>query len=198
MKEKDKIVAHKALLTAEEKKENTVSLSEFVFEMAGAVFTALIVVLLILTFFVRQVTVSGNSMTDTLQDQDRLLVTNFMYTPQNGDIIIISHGNIYSDPIIKRVIAVGGQRLTIDYDSNEVFVDGVLLFEDYIKGHTIKPSMPVKDTDFIIPEGYVFVMGDNRENSTDSRSALVDIIPVQNIIGKAFFRLSPLNEFGVV
>ena len=90
MKEKDKIVANKSLLTAKEN-ENTVGLSEFVFEMAGAVFTALIVVLLILTFFVRQVTVSGNSMTDTLQDQDRLLVTNFMYTPQNGDIIIISH-----------------------------------------------------------------------------------------------------------
>jgi len=93
---------------------------------------------------------------------------------------------------------VGGQRISVNYDTNEVFVDGILLHEDYIKGKTIKPSMPIKNTDFVIPDGYVFVMGDNRENSTDSRSALVDIIPVQNIIGKAFFRLTPLPDFGTV
>jgi len=200
MKEKDKIVAHKALLTAEEKKENTVSLSEFVFEMAGTVFTALIVVLLILTFFVRQVTVSGNSMTDTLQDQDRLLVTNFMYTPQNGDIIIISHGNIYSDPIIKRVIAVGGQRLDINYDTNEVIVDGVVQYEPYIKGKTrqLSNSVSLEDYNNIIPEGYVFVMGDNREGSLDSRSKDIGLIPVNNIIGKAQFRFAPFDKFGTV
>ena len=199
MKEKDKIVANKSLLTAKEK-ENTVSLSEFVFEMAGAVFTALIVVLLILTFFVRQVTVSGNSMTDTLQDQDRLLVTNFMYTPQNGDIIIISHGNIYSDPIIKRVIAVGGQRLDINYDTNEVIVDGVVQYEPYIKGKTrqLSNSVSLEDYNNIIPEGYVFVMGDNREGSLDSRSKDIGLIPVNNIIGKAQFRFAPFDKFGTV
>ena len=199
MKEKDKIVANKSLLTAKEN-ENTVGLSEFVFEMAGAVFTALIVVLLILTFFVRQVTVSGNSMTDTLQDQDRLLVTNFMYTPQNGDIIIISHGNIYSDPIIKRVIAVGGQRLDINYDTNEVIVDGVVQYEPYIKGKTrqLSNSVLLEDYNNIIPEGYVFVMGDNREGSLDSRSKDIGLIPVNNIIGKAQFRFAPFDKFGTV
>ena len=199
MKEKDKIVANKSLLTAKEN-ENTVGLSEFVFEMAGTVFTALIVVLLILTFFVRQVTVSGNSMTDTLQDQDRLLVTNFMYTPQNGDIIIISHGNIYSDPIIKRVIAVGGQRLDINYDTNEVIVDGVVQYEPYIKGKTrqLSNSVSLEDYNNIIPEGYVFVMGDNREGSLDSRSKDIGLIPVNNIIGKAQFRFAPFDKFGTV
>jgi len=177
-------------------KKNT--LSESVFEILEFFVKCLLGVFLFITFICRQVTVDGLSMNDTLQDKDRLAVWTFMYEPQPEDIVVITHGARLDKMLIKRVIAVGGQRLTIDYDSNEVFVDGVLLFEDYIKGHTIKPSMPVKNTDFIIPEGYVFVMGDNRENSTDSRSALVDIIPVQNIIGKAFFRLSPLNEFGVV
>ena len=199
MKEKDKIVANKSLLTAKEN-ENTVGLSEFVFEMAGAVFTALIVVLLILTFFVRQVTVSGNSMTDTLQDQDRLLVTNFMYTPQNGDIIIISHGNIYSDPIIKRVIAVGGQRLDINYDTNEVIVDGVVQYEPYIKGKTrqLSNSTSLEEYGNIIPEGYIFVMGDNREGSLDSRSKDIGLIPVSNVIGKAQLRIIPFDTFGSV
>ena len=199
MKEKDKIVANKSLVTSK-KTENTVSLSEFAFEMAGAVFTALVAVLLILTFFVRQVTVSGGSMNDTLQDQDRLLVTNFMYTPQNGDIIIISHGNVYSDPIIKRVIAVGGQRLDINYDTNEVIVDGVVQYEPYIKGRTrqLSNSVSLEDYNNIIPEGYVFVMGDNREGSLDSRSKDIGLIPVNNIIGKAQFRFAPFDKFGTV
>ena len=190
---KNKLVAHKKIVTDKDKDE-TITVSELLFEWAGAIFTALIVVLLILTFFVRQVTVSGGSMNDTLKNDDRLLVTNFMYTPKNGDIVIISHGSSYSEPIVKRVIAVGGQRLDIDYFKNEVSVDGVLLHEDYIKGRTIKPQSPIKTTNFVIPDGYVFVMGDNRENSTDSRSVLVDIVPVQNIMGKAFFRLFPSTQ----
>ncbi len=159
-----------------------------------------ILITFVLTFFVRQVTVSGNSMTDTLQDQDRLLVTNFMYTPQNGDIIIISHGNIYSDPIIKRVIAVGGQRLDINYDTNEVIVDGVVQYEPYIKGKTrqLSNSVSLEDYNNIIPEGYVFVMGDNREGSLDSRSKDIGLIPVNNIIGKAQFRFAPFDKFGTV
>lgn len=177
------------------KNEETITPAAMVFEWTNALITALIVVLLLLTFVFRQVTVKGSSMTDTLQNGDRLIVSNFMYTPKNNDIIVISHGNNYSEPIIKRVIATEGQSLTINYDTGEVAVDGVLLDEPYIKGVTRQLRNPLTIPD-VIPEGYVFVMGDNREGSLDSRSTEIGLIPVQNIIGKAEFRIYPFSSFG--
>ena len=196
---KNKLVAHKKIVTDKDKDE-TITVSELLFEWAGAIFTALIVVLLILTFFVRQVTVSGGSMNDTLKNDDRLLVTNFMYTPKNGDIVIISHGSSYSEPIVKRVIAVGGQRLDINYDTNEVIVDGVVQYEPYIKGKTrqLSNSTSLEEYGNIIPKGYIFVMGDNREGSLDSRSKDIGLIPVSNVIGKAQLRIIPFDTFGSV
>lgn len=168
-----------------------------IFEWTNALITALIVVLLLLTFVFRQVTVNGRSMTDTLQDGDRLIVSNFMYTPKNNDIIVISHGNNYSEPIIKRVIATEGQSLSINYETGEVVVDGVLLDEPYIKGTTKQLRNPL-DIPTVIPEGYVFVMGDNREGSLDSRSTEIGLIPVENIIGKAEVRIYPFDSIGSV
>lgn len=178
--------------------KNKQTLWKSVFDILEFLLKYFLIVFLFVTFIFRQVTVDGESMNDTLQHQDRLTVWTFLYEPQPEDIVIITHGAKLDKMIIKRVIAVGGQRLTINYDTDEVFVDGVLLRENYIKGHTIRLSKAVRHTDLVIPQGYVFVMGDNRENSTDSRSALVDIVPVQNIIGKAFFRLAPLNRFGTI
>ena len=173
------------------------ALLAFGFEMAEFLTKMLAILLIISAFFCRQVTVNGSSMNDTLHDGERLLVWSFCYEPEPRDIVVITHGAKIDNMLIKRVIAVGGQRLNIDYSKNEVSVDGVLLHEDYIKGKTIKPVNPIKNTGFVIPDGYVFVMGDNRENSTDSRSVLVDIVPVQNIIGKAFFRLSPAQQLAM-
>ena len=183
-----------------EETEEVLTVSELVFEWSGALFWALAIVLLILTFGVRQVTVSGKSMTDTLQDADRLLVTNFIYTPQNGDIVVISHGSSYDQPIIKRVIAVEGQRLEINYENGDVAVDGVLQHEPYIKGVTRPLSDPLSLEEYgnVIPKGYVFVMGDNREGSLDSRSNEIGLIPLNNIIGKAQWRIMPFDSFGTV
>lgn len=185
---------NKEIRTKNEETEK-VTPAAMVFEWTNALVTALIVVLLLLTFVFRQVTVNGTSMTDTLQNGDRLIVSNFMYTPKNNDIVVISHGNNYSEPIIKRVIATEGQSLTINYDSGEVVVDGVLLDEPYIKGVTRQLRNPI-DIPAVIPEGYVFVMGDNREGSLDSRSTEIGLIPVENIIGKAEFRIYPFNSIG--
>ena len=156
---------------------------------------AIVVILLVMTFFLRQITVKGHSMDDTLQTQDRLVVASFMYEPKNGDIVVVSHGESYNEPIIKRVIATEGQRLQINYENDEVIVDGVVLKEDYIKGRTIKLQNPTAIPD-VIPKGYVFVMGDNREDSLDSRSTRIGLIPVENIIGKAFWRVQPFDTFG--
>jgi len=171
------------------------NLSLFVYEWANAIIVALVVVFILLTFVFRQVTVKGTSMTDTLYGDDRLIISNFMYTPQYGDIVVISHGQNYSEPIIKRVIATEGQALSINYTTGQVSVDGVILDEPYIKGKTIKlkHSLDIPDR---IPEGYVFVMGDNREGSLDSRSTDIGLIPVENIIGKAEWRIYPFDTIG--
>lgn len=175
----------------------TVTPAVMIFEWSNALITALVIVLLLLTFVFRQVTVNGTSMTDTLKNGDRLIVSNFMYTPKDKDIVVISHGNNYSEPIIKRVIATEGQSLSINYDTGEVVVDGVLQDEPYIKGITRQLRNPL-DIPEVIPEGYVFVMGDNREGSLDSRSVEIGLIPVQNIIGKAEFRIYPFDSIGSV
>ncbi len=182
---------------AEEEEELSVNITAFIFEWANAFMVALIVVVLLLTFAFRQVTVSGSSMTDTLASGDRLIISSFMYTPQYGDIVVVSHGEKYDEPIIKRVIATEGQALSINYDTGDVSVDGVILNEPYIKGTTIRLRHPLDIPDKI-PEGYVFVMGDNREGSLDSRSTEIGLIPVSNIIGKAEIRIYPLAEFGSV
>lgn len=177
--------------------EARISLTAFIFEWVNAFMTAIVVVVLMLTFVFRQVTVSGPSMNDTLSDKDRLIITNFMYTPQYKDIVVISHGQNYKDPIIKRVIATAGQKLSIDFNTGDVSVDGVVLEEDYIKGTTGLISDPLEIPE-VIPEGYVFVMGDNRENSKDSRSTDIGLIPVKNIIGKVVLRIYPVSQFGSV
>ncbi len=177
--------------------EEGISLTSFIFEWANAFMVALIVVVLLLTFVFRQVTVSGTSMTDTLSDGDRLIISSFMYKPSYGDIVVVSHGQNYSDPIIKRVIATEGQSLSINYKTGDVSVDGVILDEDYIKGQTRELRNPIEIPDKI-PEGYVFVMGDNREGSLDSRSTEIGLIPVENIIGKAEIRIFPFNHIGSV
>lgn len=180
-----------------EEESEEFSITSFIFEWANALMVAVIAVVLLLTFAFRQVTVSGSSMTDTLSSGDRLIISNFMYTPQYGDIVVISHGENYNEPIIKRVIATEGQALSINYDTGDVSVDGVILNEPYIKGTTVKlkHSLDIPDR---IPEGYVFVMGDNREGSLDSRSTDIGLIPVENIIGKAEIRIYPTDAFGSV
>lgn len=179
------------------KKESSLTVPQLLYDWLGTLFLAVAVILLVMTFFLRQVTVNGNSMNDTLQHKDRLLVSNFLYQPQNGDIVVVTHGEMLDEPIIKRVIATEGQHLNINYETNEVSVDGKVLQEDYIKGRTIALPHATKIPD-VIPKGYVFVMGDNREDSLDSRSVKVGLVPVQNIIGKAFFRIQPFSGFGAV
>ena len=167
------------------------------FDIAVRLIFILVVSGIIMTFFFRSVTVKGFSMTDTLDTQDKLIISTFSYTPQNGDIVVITHGAMYREPIIKRVIATEGQSVSIDYFNGDVIVDGVIINEKYAKGRTIQLSNPTV-LPMNVPEGYVFVMGDNREGSSDSRTNRIGIIPVENIIGKAIFRIYPLNKFGLI
>lgn len=165
------------------------------FEWLQAVMSAMIVVIILFTFVFRIVNVHGDSMQNTLFTNDKVIVTSLFYTPKNGDIITISHGAVYDKPLIKRVIATEGQKLKIDFATGEVYVNDVLVDEPYIKGFT-KMNDANMEIPEVIPEGYVFVMGDNRSNSKDSRNTDVGLIKVEDIIGKAQFVIFPFNRIG--
>jgi len=171
------------------------------FEWSQAIVIAVIIALVIRTFFFTLVLVSGPSMQNTLQDGDRLFVSRFMYKPHNSDIVVFTPEKDKKRPYIKRVIATEGQTININFKTAEVSVDGKVLKEDYIKVPTTQ-SFDVKFP-ATVPAGHVFVMGDNRGNSHDSRSSSVGssdnksgMVKNESIMGKAMFRIWPLNQFG--
>lgn len=157
-------------------------------------------------FFFRSITVSGPSMLNTLQDGDKVVATNFCYTPSYGDVVVIQADKLknkvtdmWGEPIIKRVIAVGGDTIRIDFTKGEVYRNGELLEEDYIKDLTFfrqDDSWMEGNKDYTVPENTVFVMGDNRGVSNDSRNLpQVGFVDTRFIMGKAFVRVSPMENF---
>lgn len=157
---------------------------------------AIAVVVVFLTFIFRLVDVEGSSMSETLTSNDKVIVTNMFYTPENNDIVVISHGAEYNKPIIKRVIATEGQSIKLDYENNRIIVDGVAIDEYYIKGTTFGGVYAEYEIPEVVPEGKVFVMGDNREVSMDSRSTKIGLIDVGDVIGKAQCVVFPFQDFG--
>lgn len=150
-----------------------------------------LVIVLVFTFAVRMMGVQGPSMRQTLQQGDRLLVVNAPLAGEyrRGDIVIARKDTFSDDPIVKRVIAVGGQTVDIDFSEGVVYVDGEALEEDYINDRTYT----YEGTDFplTVPEGSVFLMGDNRNMSTDSREPRIGTVDTRYLIGKAVFLLFP-------
>ena len=157
---------------------------------------AISIVVICLTFIFRLVDVDGTSMESTLESKDKVIVTNLFYTPKDGDIIVISHGAEYSKPIIKRVIATEGQTIKLDYENDRIIVDGVVLDEPYINDSTFEGNYGDYDIPEVVPEGKVFVMGDNRRVSLDSRRTEIGLIDIDNVIGKAQFVAFPFSDFG--
>ena len=155
------------------------------YEWVQALVYSVLAVVVIFTFGVRLIGVDGHSMVPTLQDGDRLLVANPMLYDdfKYGDIVVLTKESFMSEPIVKRVIAVGGQTVDIDFGSGSVYVDGKLLKEDYINELTFTTD----GTEFplTVPEGSVFVMGDNRNHSNDSRDVNLGTVDTRHVIGKA-------------
>ena len=156
-------------------------------------------VVLVFSLCFRVVIVSGPSMKNTLVDGDWLLLlgNTFYNDPARGDIVVVSKDS-YDDgtPIIKRVIALEGQKVDIDFESGIVYVDDVALEEPYIRTVTTTPEgveFPVT-----VPGGCVFVLGDNRDNSRDSRYPAIGMVDTREILGKAIFLFFPGNEKGAV
>ena len=166
-----------------------------VYEFVDILVSALLVIFLVFTFLFRLVGVEGGSMEPTLQESDRLLVSSLRFKPEYKDIVIITQPNIFHEPIVKRVIATGGQTVDIDFEQGIVYVDGEALAEPYVNA----PTLTKEGVEFpvTVPEGYLFVMGDNRNQSTDSRSPQIGFIDERYVLGKVECRLTPLGDWSV-
>lgn len=170
-----------------------------IFDFVEFFVIAFAVILLVFTFLVRQTVVTGDSMLPTLYGGDRLVISDFFYTPKAGDIVVIQIEDevaakrpsiLQTDSaIIKRVIATEGQ--TVSITDGVVFVDGQPFATDFT---FFADSDDMEE--FTVSQGHIFVMGDNRPNSLDSRS--LGEIDERTVIGKVLFRLAPFSEFGGV
>lgn len=182
----------------EEKEVNTNKAKRYltrnIYDVAEILTTAIISIMIAFTFIFRFVGVIGASMETTLIENDWLCVSAHISQPKKGDIIIITHSNYFTQPLVKRVIAVGGQ--TVDIKNGEVYVDSIKLDEPYARGYT-RPLDYTINYPLVVPEGEYFVMGDNRENSTDSRSSLCGFIDENNVLGKVWFRMVPFGDFKI-
>ena len=178
---------------AEEKKEKKELLTT-IFDTLEIFCLSVVLVILIFTFVGRMATVVGDSMEPTLQNGDRVLVSSFFYTPECGDIIVVQKESGYYDDqlLIKRVIAKGGQTITFDFADWIVYVDGEIVDEPYINQvlGAMKKGDITGDT-VTVPEGCYFVLGDNRNESADSRFETVGFVKKTEIVGKAIYRIFP-------
>ena len=162
------------------------------YEWVQALVCSVLTMVLIFTFAVRIVRVSGESMRETLQDQDMLVVLNNWLCGgyEQGEIVILQRDDFYGgEPIVKRVIATGGQTVDIDFETGAVYVDGALLEEDYINELTFVEE----GTEFplTVPEGCIFVMGDNRNDSDDSRDSTLGPVDTRCVLGRALLLAVP-------
>ena len=166
------------------------------YEWVQALVCSVLAVVVLFTFVIRLIGVDGHSMVPTLQDGDRLLVTTSLLSGEYryGDIVIIQKGTFADgDPIVKRVIATEGQTVDIDFNLGQVYVDGELLDEDYINDYTYREEGTVFP--LTVPEGEVFLMGDNRNHSNDSRDSSLGTVDTRLLIGKAVFLVFPGRDY---
>lgn len=165
------------------------------YDWGEALILSLIFIVLLFTFVVRLIGVDGSSMYPTLHDMDVMLVSDLGYEPARGDIVVLNKKSFIDGPIVKRIIATEGDEIDIDFSTGTVKVNGETLDEPYI----YEPTYLSYDMTFpqTVPEGCVFVMGDNRNGSTDSRASSLGMVDERYIIGHVLAVVWPLDHFGM-
>lgn len=187
-KNEDHIVEPEKVADSQDKDEMSI------YDWLESIVFAVVAGILLFVFVGRIDGIEGPSMMQTLQNGDTIVLSNLFFTPDYGDIVFIKTDTYGNTPIVKRVIATGGQTVDIDFDKGIVYVDGKPLQEDYVNTPTNRRENftgPIT-----IPEEHVFVMGDNRNESIDSRDSGIGVIDVRNILGKVYFVLIPGKGYG--
>lgn len=178
----------------ENQQEVKFSLKREIISWAKTLLVSIVIVGLIITFVGRMMKVEGTSMEPTLHNSDRIITTNIHGDFKHGDIVVIKRKNDTS--IVKRVIAVEGDTIDIDFETGSVFLNGMILDEPYINEATLR------NVDFsgpaTVPTDHVFVMGDNRNHSDDSRNSKIGMVDEKNIFGQVIFRVFPFDKFGKI
>ena len=183
-----------------EKKKAEGRFSSELFGWGESLMTVLIFFVVVFTFFVRLIGVDGSSMYPTLQDRNIMLVSNLFYTPEKGDIVVLNKQGFWNDqPIVKRVIATGGDTVDIDEVTGDVIVNGEVLDEPYI-AEKINTLEKMGDLTYpqTVPEGCLFVLGDNRNGSTDSRWSDLGMVDERYVLGHVLSVVFPFSSFGSV
>ena len=181
------------------------------FEWLELLAIVLVIIVTLFTFVVSIVGVDGSSMYPTLHNRDLMLVQRIAYTPQQGDVIVLRKDNTFANQaLVKRVIATGGQTVYIDYDANTITVDGEVLEEPYLNyefddlygsdymADRVDLDPQYVNQEFTVPEGCVFVCGDNRNHSSDSRVAQLGMVDERYVIGRVLMVFFPFADFGLV
>ncbi len=162
--------------------------------------TVLVGLILIFTLVGRVIQVDGSSMLPTLHHGDLMLLQSIGYTPQQGDVVVLRKDSFMSSPIVKRVIATEGQHVTVDYGEGKVYVDGKALDEPYINEYMVDTNVGVMNVlDVTVPEGSIYVLGDNRNHSSDSRDERLGTVDTRYVLGHALWVVFPFGDrFGAV
>ena len=196
-----RMVESAAKINGDEKKpekDEETSPFAFIYDVVSILATATVIVGIAFLFLFRTVGVSGSSMYPTLEDKDRIILSAFITEPKYGEIVVTCQPSPFDyieSTLVKRVIATEGQTVDIDFEAGIVYVDGKALDEPYVNELTYDSESFTGAV--TVPKDYVFVMGDNRNASTDSRDYRVGFIREDYIMGKALFRIAPLGKFKI-
>ena len=162
------------------------------YDWINSIIAALIVCVLVFVFLARMVNVVGSSMYPTLAENDKIIICNLFYEPKQGDIVVLRKDTFMDDPIVKRVIALEGQTVNIDFENGIVYIDNTAIDEPYVNELTHEREN--FEGPFTVPDGCVFVMGDNRNASTDSRAASLGAVDTRYIMGRVYATVFPLKN----
>lgn len=182
--------------------QEPVSIANEILDWVESFVFAVFVIILIFIFLFRIVTVDGVSMNSTLEDKDRVIMSHLNYTPERDDVVVFNSYTL-NKTLIKRVIGIPGDTVKIDYNKNTVYVNGEAISNEHIDSPMLDkgmfdPQYKISDGvyEYKVPEEHIFVMGDNRNNSTDSRT--LGFISEDDVLGHAIFRLYPFKKIGKI